>query len=284
MKMIMKNIFLTIAFSFLTITSNLLIGQDNLTTAIVHGNNQYELLVEVYNNESRKPINDVELYLYELPSYDLITTTTTYNGMGSFFVDPYKEYAVETCKRLHIKGGVNIFSCQDEGMIFCLNGAYDFDFASGGGHGKPNALLRARIAIDSISIGKTFTLENVYYDLDKWNLRNSSKRELNKLYNILVQYPSMVVELSSHTDSRGSHDYNNTLSSNRANSCFEYLVSKGIEAHRIVPIGYGETKLVNECADGIRCSENKHQKNRRTEFSVISFEGQDCDPTNPTIR
>lgn len=132
------------------------------------------------------------------------------------------------------------------------------------------------MAIDSITIGKTFKMDNVYYDSNKATLRGSSKKELNKLYDLLMAYPTMVVELASHTDSRGSMGHNERLSSYRAISCYEYLVGKGIESERIVPKGYGEMILTNRCADGVKCSGSEHQRNRRTEFTVLSFEGQDC--------
>jgi len=82
-------------------------------------------------------------------------------------------------------------------------------------------------------------------------------------------YPDMIIELSSHTDSRGSNAYNATLSQCRADAAVDYIVGKGISISRIVPKGYGESRLVNECADGVNCSEPKHQENRRTEFNIL---------------
>ena len=243
----------------------------------VHGHNSFELLVNVFNRETQKPVDDVLLYLYEMPSNELVATKSTIRGTAVFFIDPEKEYTVETCKRLYLNAGINIFNCHDEGSIFCINGASSFDFTSGGGADKPNAFLNAQLAIDSVAVGKTFKLDNVYYDLGKANLRYSSKKELNKLYNILNQFPSMVVELSSHTDVRGSSAFNDKLSSNRANSCYNYLTGKGISPRRIIPVGYGETRTVNECFDGVSCSESEHQLNRRTEFTILSFEGVECE-------
>lgn len=257
--------------------SNITNAQGTETTKIIHGHNNFELTVEVFKKETNRPLDDVLLYLYEMPTYQLVSTAITSKGVASFFIDPVKEYSVETCKRLYIKGGINLFNCYDNSQdLFCINGASTVNFMSGGGADKPNAFLRASIGLDSVAVGKTFKLENVYYDLDKWKLRRSSKRELDKLYAILMQFPTMRVELASHTDSRGSDSYNDKLSNNRANSCYEYLISKGIAASRIMPKGYGETVLVNECADGVKCGESNHQLNRRTEFTVLSFEGEEC--------
>ena len=258
---------------------NLSFGQGIETKKIIHGHDHFELMIDVFNKDTRQPLSNVLLYLYELHSYKLIKTAyTTTKGSTSFFIDPMKEYAVETCKQLYLKGGINLFNCYDtEDNLFCVNGASEFDFMSAGGADKPRAFLSASVGLDSITVGKTFQLENVYYDLDKWRLRSSSKKELNKLYSILSQFPSLTVELSSHTDSRGSDNYNEKLSSNRANSCYEYLISKGIDENRIIPKGYGESKLVNDCGDDEKCRESQHQKNRRTEFTIVSFDGEECD-------
>lgn len=107
----------------------------------------------------------------------------------------------------------------------------------------------------------------VYFDFDKWNLRPESKRALDKVYEYLKENPDIMAELSAHTDSRGSHAYNMALSEKRAKSCVDYLVKvKGIPAGRLSWKGYGETRPVNGCTDGVRCSEEEHQKNRRTEI------------------
>ena len=94
--------------------------------------------------------------------------------------------------------------------------------------------------------------------------------ELTRLIQLMNDYSDMTIELSSHTDSRGSDDYNLKLSQNRADAAVAYIVGKGISKNRIVAKGYGETKLVNECANGVDCSEAKHQENRRTEFKIVS--------------
>ena len=80
------------------------------------------------------------------------------------------------------------------------------------------------------------------------------------------EYPELLIEAGSHTDSRGPGKYNQKLSEKRAKATVDYIVSKGIDASRLTYTGYGETQLVNACADGKKCSEEEHQKNRRTEI------------------
>lgn len=114
-----------------------------------------------------------------------------------------------------------------------------------------------------------FVLQGIYYDLDKYDLRPASKMVLDSMSLILKNNPTLVIELASHTDSRAPADYNLTLSQKRAQACVNYLVQKGINKNRLVALGYGESRLVNDCADGVECSEEEHQQNRRTAFRVL---------------
>lgn len=120
-------------------------------------------------------------------------------------------------------------------------------------------------------VGKSYVFNNIYYDLDKSNIRPDAAAELDKLYVILRDNPTLKIELSSHTDSRASDAYNMALSQRRAASAVAYLVKKGISANRMVAKGYGETQLINKCANGVPCTEAEHQLNRRTEVKVLSY-------------
>ncbi|MEI7420848.1 MAG: OmpA family protein [Prolixibacteraceae bacterium] len=132
--------------------------------------------------------------------------------------------------------------------------------------------------------GDVITLEKIYYDLDKYNIRPDAALILDKLLKIMQDYPGMKIELRSHTDSRASAAYNMTLSNNRAKAAAEYLYSKGISRNRIVGKGYGETMLINKCADGVPCSEAEHQLNRRTEFKILSLEGNIVEDKNVSVK
>ncbi|MCP9754207.1 flagellar motor protein MotB [Lacihabitans sp. CCS-44] len=122
-----------------------------------------------------------------------------------------------------------------------------------------------------IGEGDIFRLDNIYYDLDKSEIRADAKRELdNKVIPVLKKYPDLQIELRSHTDSRASEEYNQRLSAARARSVADYLVSRGVSSDRLVASGYGESELVNECDDSAKCEENAHQANRRTEFKILA--------------
>ncbi len=129
--------------------------------------------------------------------------------------------------------------------------------------------IKLEICLDPADCGKAIVLKNILYDLDKFFIREDAKPELNRLVQFMSDNPSVKVELSSHTDSRASTGYNNTLSQNRASAAVDYIVSQGISRDRLVGKGYGETRLLNRCADGVPCSEAEHQINRRTEVKVI---------------
>lgn len=133
-------------------------------------------------------------------------------------------------------------------------------------------VLTKEILMTKIKKGVTFKIDNVLYDFAKATLREESKLELDKLSEFLLQNSNIKVELSSHTDSRGGDAANKKLSQARAQSCVDYLISKGIPKSSIVAKGYGETKLLNACKNNVKCSEEEHQINRRTEIKILSVE------------
>lgn len=120
-------------------------------------------------------------------------------------------------------------------------------------------------------LGKILQLEDIYFDLDKYFIRKDAAVELTKVLHMMKSYPDISIEIGSHTDSRASYEYNMTLSQNRANATKDWLVSKGISSKRISARGYGESKLVNQCKDGVMCTEEEHQANRRSEFIVVEI-------------
>ena len=112
----------------------------------------------------------------------------------------------------------------------------------------------------------------ILFDFDKFNIRTDAASELDDLVAVMKQYPSMVIKIESHTDSRGSQAYNKYLSDKRAKSSRDYLIRQGIDPSRIESaIGYGEERLLNDCDGTVRCSSEEHQRNRRSEFIVVTM-------------
>jgi outer membrane protein OmpA-like peptidoglycan-associated protein/tetratricopeptide (TPR) repeat protein len=131
---------------------------------------------------------------------------------------------------------------------------------------NPNDLVLTPYELDS-----AYKIENIYYDLDKYYIRPDAEPPLDELLEVMREHP-INIELSSHTDCRASDAYNKELSQKRAESAVRYIVLQGIDPARMAAKGYGETMLVNECADGVQCTEEQHQLNRRTEFKIVSMD------------
>lgn len=176
--------------------------------------------------------------------------------------------------------------CDDsvQEAITDVNGAYIFEVPSGcdysiealkdnlgtmGSKVKGGETSEANITM--FEKGDVIKIDNIYYDLDKSNIRSDASAELNKLVELMNKYPKMKIEFGSHTDSRSSAKYNKTLSTKRAKAAVTYIVNQGVSSKRIIAAGYGESKLVNKCKDGVNCTEEEHQQNRRTEIKILSL-------------
>ncbi len=112
-------------------------------------------------------------------------------------------------------------------------------------------------------------LEPIYFDFDKWHIREDAKVSLAKIKAYLHEYPDVKIQIGSHTDARATKAYNMRLSDKRANSTMEYLIDQGISKDRLRALGFGETMITNECVDHVACPAHKHQENRRSEFIVL---------------
>lgn len=141
--------------------------------------------------------------------------------------------------------------------------------------GKTDLPIQLEKTVKPVTVGddlaKAFGIKIIYFDLDKWNIRPDAALELEKILDVMKQYPEMKIDVRSHTDSRQTHKYNEKLSDRRAKSTIAWLVKNGVDANRLTGKGYGETQLVNRCADGVKCSEEEHQANRRSEFIITAL-------------
>jgi outer membrane protein OmpA-like peptidoglycan-associated protein len=209
-------------------------------------------------------------------------------GMGGYDIYKAKGGKAQWATPVNLKYPVNTTS--DDFYLVTNDGSNGY-FSSnrGGGKGSDDIYSFWRAHWDSVPVKRItqnnnpvtppeievkqqpgFVLNNIYYDLDKSNIRPDAAIELDKLVILLKQQPGLKINVSSYTDSRASDKYNIALSQRRANAAVLYLVKHGINADRLLMNYYGETHLVNSCADDIKCTEAEHQLNRRTEFSVIN--------------
>jgi outer membrane protein OmpA-like peptidoglycan-associated protein/tetratricopeptide (TPR) repeat protein len=133
---------------------------------------------------------------------------------------------------------------------------------------RPEQRFEIELELDKIYLNKEITLENIYYDFDKWDIREDAKPTLNDLVRTMQLNPDMTIQLASHTDCRGSDRYNLDLSQKRAQSAVDYLIQNGIQSDRLVARGFGESSPAVGC-NCTRCTEDEHQANRRTTFTIL---------------
>ncbi len=131
---------------------------------------------------------------------------------------------------------------------------------------------------ETYTINEPIRLNNIYYDYNDDKILTDAEDDLRVVLELLNQYPDMIIELSSHTDSRGRTPYNELLSGRRAKSAKVWLLNKGIADERIKAVGYGESQILNHCTNGVKCTDDEHRYNRRTEVKIIAG------PTNISIK
>ncbi|MGC1206188.1 MAG: OmpA family protein, partial [Flavobacteriaceae bacterium] len=155
-----------------------------------------------------------------------------------------------------------------------MEGYIPFEEYIGISDGKPK-IIDFYLERDRITAGfgddlaKLLQLSTIYFDFDKYNIRKDSEVEIEKVIAAMEKYPSLKLKVNSHTDSRGPAAYNLWLSQKRAEATINYMINNGISKERLLSEGFGETKLLNECIDGVKCSSNQHDVNRRSEFIIL---------------
>lgn len=140
-----------------------------------------------------------------------------------------------------------------------------------------NVNFETKIMMERIVLEKSIVLNNIYYDLDKANIRPDAALVLDSLVQIMQDNPDIFIELGSHTDARAENDYNLDLSLRRAQSAVQYIIRNGVSPERIVAKGYGETHLIVPNAK----AEEEHQRNRRTEFKVLRYDPREVNDDLP---
>ncbi|MBB1139653.1 OmpA family protein [Myroides sp. WP-1] len=146
----------------------------------------------------------------------------------------------------------------------------DFDIDTDRG-----AHQRFNVELEKIKKGddlfKKLKLSPIHFDFNKWNIRPDAQVELQKVVDVMLQHPDIQVDVRSHTDSRGNDAYNMQLSDRRAQATIQWMISRGVDASRLTGRGYGESQLVNHCGNGVDCTDEQHQENRRSEFIIMNM-------------
>jgi len=239
-------------------------GSDDIYTFEVP---EIKLLVEgvVQDMNTEELIPNSTVILYNEDGVEIARQTVGEDAYFKFEVDPKKEYLIRVEKEKYTS---------DEKRFITPN---------------KNQELKMELLIEKDEqqiepcddLAKVLDIPIIYFDFDKSNIRYDAEIEIQKVLAVLTKYPTMHIDIRSHTDCRGPAAYNEKLSDRRAQSTRQYLIKKGIAAERLTAKGYGEARLVNDCgcepSNNSHCSEEEHQLNRRSEFIITSINGKTCD-------
>lgn len=210
----------------------------------------------VVDLETNKIIGNATVTLLDEQFKILNEVVTRSDGSYTFNVDCGKNYRVRAAKQDYETKEIPVIIEQKTG--------------------ETNLEIQLEKRIKPIGVGtdlaKTLNIPIIYFDLDKSFIRKDAAFELEKILAVMKQYPKMKIDVRSHTDSRQTAQYNIGLSNRRAKSTAQWLIKNGIAPNRLTAKGYGESQLVNNCSDGVSCTEAEHQLNRRSEFIIISME------------
>jgi outer membrane protein OmpA-like peptidoglycan-associated protein len=222
---------------------------DTKTVTLQVDKNNYSIKGIVMEKATRLQMDNAKVYLIKNSSKQTQEGVTDADGTFSFIIDPNASYTVKVMR----PGFLTV------SRVITTVGA------------KPGKQLQITdLFMDKLKVNQVIDVPNVYYDLGKFSIRADAAVELDKVVDFLQENPTVTIELASHSDSRGDAASNLELSQKRAQAAVDYIVSKGIDANQIIAKGYGESKLLNGCKDGVRCSEAQHQANRRTEIKVLA--------------
>ncbi|MGN7812784.1 OmpA family protein [Flavobacterium sp. 22076] len=213
-----------------------------------------ELYGVITDSENGVVLPGSKVTLYENQKIKNSTVSNT-AGQYSFAVECGKTYSVRAEKPDYATKEVDI-------TIAKTNGKTNLPIA------LDKSVCKVAVGDD---LGKCFGIKMIYFDLDKSNIRTEAALDLEKILDVLNQNPTMKLDIRSHTDSRASHQYNEALSDRRAKSTISWLIQNGVAKNRLTGKGYGETQLVNQCSDGVNCTEEEHQMNRRSEFIITAL-------------
>lgn len=220
-------------------------------------------LQELYGNvtdlTTSQKLPDTKMSLFD-NEFKLINTTLT-DAAGNY------TFAVECGKTYNVRAAKPEYTTKEQKIaIKSENGKTNLPFV------LEKEACKVAIGDD---LGKCFGIEMIYFDLDKYNIRQEAALDLEKILDVLNQNPTMKLDIRSHTDCRQTVKYNQVLSDNRAKSTIAWLVKNGVDASRLTGKGYGETQLVNNCGceptNQSDCTEEQHQMNRRSEFIITAL-------------
>ncbi|SFW77097.1 OmpA family protein [Chitinophaga sancti] len=233
----------------------------------------FSLEGKAFDKATKAPLGNATVALANKATGNVLTTGTDDEGNYKFVLDSLSDYGLNATR---------VTYSPSENVLVTTNGLTASQVIHqdvflpkiviaqvAAPEKKTLIVAKANVAGHKIDLGNRFNPANVYFDLGKSAVRPDAAKELDKLIALMKENPQWKLMMGFHTDSRSDDNYNMKLSQKRAASVLQYFISKGIAKERMTATGYGETRLINRCANGVHCSEQEHQANRRTEFEVF---------------
>jgi len=209
------------------------------------------LFGQITDSETNAPLRNATVTVTDMDNNPIATITTDASGNYSTIVKRNTTYLVRADKDKYTPNEKDVTTTEPETQLDLALDIDEFEVKEG------------------VDIALPLGIKEIYFDFDKYNIRPDAEVELQKVVQFLKINPSVSIDVRSHTDSRGNDAYNMRLSDNRAKSTVQYIIDQGIEASRISGRGYGESQLRNNCTNGVKCSKEAHQLNRRSEFVIV---------------
>jgi outer membrane protein OmpA-like peptidoglycan-associated protein/tetratricopeptide (TPR) repeat protein len=237
-------------------------GQPMSATVLLEKIGAYALVCQATDAKTKSVLDSVKVHIINNRTGALVMSGLTSNGsllrstLDDVRKDDMADYKIELSRKGYLSKSANFNVVFKEPGDVAIHQLLDVSLSP---------------IEKGIDIGKILHMKPIYFELGKSTIKADAALELDKIVAVMLENPGMTIELESHTDSRGSDAMNLALSDQRAKASAAYIVSKGIASSRIVGKGYGETKLLNKCASGVKCTEAEHQLNRRTEFIITSL-------------
>lgn len=244
------------AFGYLSSNRALGKGDDDIYyfTKAIPDCNQY-ISGKVINAKSKQSIAQATIEVFDVFDVLVTTTTTDATGLYKFKLPCDKKVKVIASKVNHNKEQKEVVTAKKDG-----DEIKDVNFE----------LSNYDDLIVKDKDQEKINVNPIFFNYDKFDITPQAATELDKVVFVMEKFPNVKIKIESHTDARGKDSYNAKLSDDRAKSTQTYIISKGIDATRIESaIGYGESRLTNQCKDGVKCSEEEHFKNRRSDFIII---------------
>ncbi len=231
--------------------ANFSVNRSKGSAVLTHNDPRFTVVGRAINMSTQKPEGEVVVTLKKDANGDSkLTNTDNTNGNFNFQLDQSSDYTVSGKKDSYLS---NVAHVSTKGL-----------------NRSQTLYVELQLGIEKVEVGKPLLLKDIDYELNKSNVNEAASGDLERLVQFLNDNPTYKVEIASHTDSRGTNEYNQKLSQDRAQAVVSFITARGVDANRLFARGYGETKLKNNCSDGTTCSEEEHRVNRRTELTLLN--------------